>query len=123
MSEKLRSFNDLRVWQKAMDLVPEVYGLARKLPPFERFALVDQLRRAAISVPSNIAEGQARQHSKEFLQHLSIARGSLAEIETLLLLAVRLDYITQEDQAGIQQTIRDVRMPLSGLINRLQLKQ
>ena len=123
MTDTLKSFNDLRVWQKAMDLVPEIYQTVRKLPAIERFGLADQLRRAAISVPSNIAEGQARQHSREFLQHLPIARGSLAEIETLLLLAVRLTYIAQEDQARIQQKLRDVRMPLSGLINRLQSKQ
>jgi four helix bundle protein len=123
MTDTLKGFNDLRVWQKAMDLTPEIYQVVRKLPAIERFALADQLRRAAISLPSNIAEGQARQHSREFLQHLSIARASLAEMETLLLLAVRLAYITQEDQTKIQQKIRDVRMPLSGLINRLQSKQ
>ncbi|MCU0294249.1 MAG: four helix bundle protein, partial [Thermoanaerobaculaceae bacterium] len=116
---KVRSFRDLRVWQRAMELVPRVYELLKKLPREERFALVDQIRRAAVSIPSNIAQGHARRHTKEFLQHLSIARGSLAELLTLLLVAERLGYLPKREVEQIEQQISDVRMPLSGLINRL----
>ena len=86
------SFRDLEVWQQAMDLVVECYRLSEAFPKDERYGLTSQLRRAAVSIPSNIAEGHARQHTKEFLQFLSIARGSLAELETQLILAERLNF-------------------------------
>jgi four helix bundle protein len=120
MTSQVRSFEDLKVWQRAMDLVPCVYQLTRLLPPSERFVLVAQIQRAAVSIPANIAEGQARRHTKEFLQHLSIARGSLAELQTLLTVAERLGYLTGERLRSVRQAIVDVRMPLSGLISRLQ---
>ena len=75
MCEETRGYKDLIVWQMAMDLVPEVYQLSKRLPPEELYGLSDQIRRAAVSIPANIAEGQARQHPGEFIQHLSIARG------------------------------------------------
>ena len=120
MASHVKSFEDLKVWQRAMELVPLVYELVRTLPGSERYVLSDQIRRAAISVPANIAEGQARTHRKEFLQHLSIARGSLAELQTLLWVAERLQYVTKEQTRGAQQAIVDVRMLLAGLMNRLQ---
>jgi four helix bundle protein len=120
MTSGVRSFRDLKIWQRAIDLVPQVYQVARLLPPHERFGLMDQMRRAAVSVPSNIAEGQARRHTKEFIQHLSIARGSLAELQTLLLVAERLQYLNRETIAPIETVILDVLMPLSALIARLQ---
>jgi len=86
---EVMNYQDLIVWQKAMELAEIVYVLARKLPKEELFALSDQMRRAAISIPSNIAEGHARNSTKEFIQFLSIAKGSTAEIETQLLLCVR----------------------------------
>ena len=87
------SYRDLEVWQRAMDLVVACYGLTKAFPPSELYGLTGQLQRAAVSVPASIAEGQARQHIKEFLQHLSIANGSLAELETHILIAERLGYI------------------------------
>ena len=87
------SYRDLEVWQRAMDLVVACYGLTRAFPPNELYGLTGQLQRAAVSVPANIAEGQARQHAKEFQQHLSIANGSLAELETHILIAERLGYM------------------------------
>lgn len=83
----MASHQDLIVWQRAMQLVPLVYAVARRLPVEERYALADQLHRAAVSIPANIAEGQARQHHREFIQALTIARGSLAEVDTLLMIA------------------------------------
>lgn len=120
MTEKVKDYRDLKVWQRAMDLVPVAYRLARSLPRHEQFSLADQIRRSAVSVPANVAEGQARTHTREFLQHLSIARGSLAELHTLMLVAERLQYLTRAELDTIEQVIVDVRMPLSGLISRLQ---
>jgi four helix bundle protein len=98
---KIRSYKDLLVWQKAMTLVKEVYLLTAKFPADERFGLTAQMRRAAVSVPSNIAEGHARQGSKEYLQFLSHAGGSLAELETQTLLAISLNYCTREDAGKV----------------------
>ncbi len=88
------SYRDLNVWQMAMDLVVESYRLAKLLPTSERFALTRQITRAAVSVPANIAEGHGRLLRGEYLHHLSIARGSLKELETLLEIARRLGYVT-----------------------------
>jgi four helix bundle protein len=96
----MAGYRELQVWQRAMELVPAVYGVARLFLAQERYALADQLRRAAISVPANIAEGQARQHRREFIQALTIARGSLAEVDTLLLISVRLSLKPSSFQCG-----------------------
>lgn len=88
----VRHYRDLMVWQKAMDFVVDVYSLAREIPSTERFGLMQQLQRAAVSIPSNIAEGHQRRSRKEYLRFLSIARGSLAEAETQIMLLARLDY-------------------------------
>ncbi|HVN77545.1 MAG TPA: four helix bundle protein [Terriglobia bacterium] len=93
---KLKSYKDLLVWQKGIGLVRDIYSLTRSFPPDERFGLVSQLRRAAVSVPSNIAEGQSRHTSEEFVQFLSHAEGSLAELETQLLIAVELSFCSKE---------------------------
>jgi four helix bundle protein len=79
---KIRSFRDLRVWQVGMDLVEQIYLLTQTFPKYEMYGLAGQMQRAAVSIPSNIAEGQVREHLKEYLHHLSIARSSLAELET-----------------------------------------
>ncbi len=92
----MSSFRDLDVWQLGMDLVVEVYKLCRALPPEERFALTDQLRRAVISVPSNVAEGFSRNSPKEFRHFLQIASGSRAEVQTQLLIAERVGFLTRE---------------------------
>ena len=91
-----KDYKELIVWQKAMDLVVEVYQLVKLLPREEMYALSDQMRRAVISIPSNIAEGQARNSSKEFIQFLSIAKGSNAEIQTQLLICTKLRYLNEE---------------------------
>jgi four helix bundle protein len=89
----LNDYRDLRIWQVAMDLVVESYRLTDLLPPQERFGLIAQIRRAAISVPTNIAEGYGRLRRGEYLNHLSIARGSLMELQTLFAIAERLGYV------------------------------
>src|SRR5664280_272845 len=122
MPETVKSFRDLRVWQTAMEIVPAVYRLVRLLPQEERFALGDQIRRAAVNIPSNIAEGHARRYTKEYLQHLSIARGSLAELHTLLLLAEKLGYLQPQQVNPVENALQDLRMPLAGLMARLEEK-
>ena len=92
----IESYRDLLVWQKAMDLVEGVYDATLKLPASERFGLVSQLRRAAVSIPSALAEGHARASTREFSHYISIARGSLAEVETQLLLTRRLGFLPVE---------------------------
>ena len=119
-AETTRGYRELIVWQKAMELVPAVYQLVKKLPAEERYALSDQLRRAVVSIPANIAEGQARQHSAEFVQHLAIARGSLAEVDTLLLVAVSLGYLREADLDPLTPSLVEVRRLLQGLMQRLR---
>ena len=115
-----RRHHDLIAWQRAVDLVKAVYKLAESLPDSERFGLVSQMRRAAVSVPSNIAEGAARHSSKEFLQSLYIARGSLAEIETQLVLCRELGFVI--DVSALDQLISELFSILSGLIRSLQAR-
>ena len=90
------SFRDLRVWQAGMDLVELVYRLTESFPPKEIYGLTGQMRPCAVSVPSNIAEGHTREHSKEYLHHISMAQASLAELQTQLEIAGRLNYLSKE---------------------------
>lgn len=114
-----RGYRDLVVWKRGIALVPVIYRFAARLPKHEMYALADQLRRACISIPANIAEGQARRHRKEFLQHLSIARGSLAEINTLLVVAAELGYLSSDELSGLESQLNEIGRPLQGLISRL----
>jgi four helix bundle protein len=122
MTSTVQSFMDLKVWQKGMELVPETYRLTAKLPRQEQYGLGGQIRRAAVSIPANIAEGHGRQHTGEFVQHLSIARQSLAEFQTLLILTVRLGYSREREIDVANELITDIRMLLFDLIRRLQSK-
>jgi len=117
---KVDSYRDLRVWQAAIDLVPAVYALLKRFPKEETFALAGQVRRAVVSVAANIAEGHARQHTREFLQHLSIARGSLAEVDTLLVIAEKLGYISAPELESVSEHLQKVRMLLYGLARGLR---
>ena len=112
-------FKDLIVWQKSMDLVLEIYRLTRLLPQEERYALSDQLRRAAVSIPSNIAEGQARIHTKEFANFLSIAKGSSAELETQLLICSRLNYLSDEQIEISVNLINEVGKMLNAMLRKI----
>ncbi len=115
-----KGFRDLQVWQLAIDWVPSIYKIANAMPSMELNALGNQLRRAAVSVPTNIAEGQARQYGKEFLQFIYIARGSLAETETLLELAFRLNYIEEAQFNSQLCAIAEIRKMLQGLVAHLR---
>ena len=92
---KVLNYRELIVWQKAMELVTEIYQLVKLLPKEEIYALSSQMRRAAVSIPSNIAEGQQRKSTKEFANFLSISRGSVAELETQLFICINLNYLTE----------------------------
>ena len=113
-----RAHHDLRVWQEAMELVKMIYQSSSSFPESENFGLKSQIRRAAISVPSNIAEGAARTSAKEFLQFLSISRGSLSEVETQMLISKNLGYLKNPDHVMEQND--KVFGLLGGLINSLR---
>lgn len=110
-----KDFKDLIVWQKSMELVAEVYRLVKKLPKEELYALSDQIRRSAISIPSNIAEGQGRNSMKEFNQFLAIAKGSKAELETQLLLCVQINYLDKAEIDTASTLIQEIGKMLNAL--------
>lgn len=114
---KVRNYQDLIVWQKAMDLVEQVYASSRSFPREEIYSLTNQLRRAAVSVPSNIAEGQGRRTTADFVRHLSISYGSLRELETQTIIAARLKYFTTESCNDILKRAGEVGRLLNGLMS------
>jgi len=116
---KIESHRDLVVWQKAMDLAVAAYRVSQGLPRSEDYGLTSQLRRAAASVPANIAEGSARGSRKDYAHFLSIAKGSLMELETFLMLAVRLEYLTEEQVAPVLQLATEISKMLTTLRARL----
>mgnify|MGYP000306518266 CR=1 FL=1 len=116
----VKNYRDLRVWQAAMDLVVMVYEKSEKFPAKELYGLTSQIRRAAVSVPSNIAEGHTRESTKEYLHHLSIADASLAEVETQIEIAFRLNYCTQEERDKILTHSTLLGKQLYSLHNALQ---
>jgi four helix bundle protein len=114
-----RGFRRLTVWQKSYTFVLGVYGYSKTFPGEERYGLTSQLQRAVISIPANIAEGYERNHRKEYLQFLHIARGSLGEVETYLLLGRDLGYLTNEAYQFLEKQRCDIAKLLKGLINSL----
>ena len=117
---KIRSHRDLIAWQKAMNLVTQVYGLTKTFPHEEIYGLTKQTRRAAASVPANIAEGQGRRLKREFHQFLGNARGSLMELDTHLELAFRVGYIKSEQHLAIQRDLNEVGRILNGLMRSIK---
>lgn len=116
----LKSYKDFKVWQKAMDLTVEIYKLVKLLPKEETYALSDQMRRAVVSIPSNIAEGQGRNSNKEFMNFAGIARGSLSELETQLQICVKLNYITEQRAENTLKLCNEVGKMLTNLIKTLR---
>ena len=119
----LRTYRDLDVWQRSLLLVSDVYRLTRKLPPDERFGLTAQLRRAAVSISCNIAEGYGRSTRGEYLNHVSIARGSLFEVEALCHVCASLALLTSEELKPIATHLVHLRRMLRRLKERLQPKR
>jgi len=119
---KTSSFRDLEVWQEAMALVEDVYALTRGFPREEQYGLTSQVRRASISIPSNIGEGWRRRRRRAYLHHLDIALGSQGEVDVQVELAARLRYCTVADREHLQARIDKVGRMLNGLIAALQPK-
>ncbi len=117
-----KSYKDLEVWQKAMDLVIECYQCTQTYPKSEVYGLSNQLQRAAVSVPANIAEGQGRQYDTEFIQFLYIASGSLTELETHIQIALRLGYISSDHADKLLSKAGEVGRLLNGLLRFLRSK-
>ncbi len=119
----LRTFKDLKVWQKSYDLCLSIYKYLRKFPSDEKFGLTSQIRRAAVSVPSNIAEGYGRKTTQEYIYSCYIAYGSLCELETQLQLSKDLEYLNQKDFNSILENLQEVERMLKALIRSLEYKK
>jgi len=117
---QLSDYKELEAWQIAMDLAQEVYRLTRDFPKEEIYGLTNQIRRAAVSIPSNLAEGAARAGNKEFLHFLHVARGSASELETQLFLAIKLGYL--RDSVDLLALLSSTRRLINGLIRSLKEK-
>jgi four helix bundle protein len=115
----LRSYRELKVWKRSMVLVTDVYRISRSFPPDERFGLTSQLRRAAVSITTNIAEGYGRATRGEYLNHLSVARGSLFEVEALITVSAELSFLTKEELSTLQDHLIQMRAMLRALRNSL----
>ena len=115
----INNFRDLRVWQLGMDLVEMIYRCTQAFPQQEMYGLISQMRRSAVSIPSNIAEGHTREHSKEYLYHLSVAQGSLAELQTQIEIARRLEYLSNDQAQQISEQALSLTRQLYSLRNAL----
>ena len=116
----VQSYRDLVAWNKAMDLVTEIYRVTHNFPKEELFGLMSQLRRAAVSIPSNIAEGKGRLSKGEFRQFLGNARGSLAEVETQILIAQNLNYLDEPEANKLLAMVEEVGKVLNGLLSAVK---
>ena len=116
----MNSYRDLIVWQKSMDLVTKIYQLITRLPNDEKFGLTSQIKRSAVSIPSNIAEGYGRNYRKDYSRFLQIARGSLYENQTQLEIAINLSFIETDDLKEIKELSLEVEKMLNSLIKKLE---
>jgi four helix bundle protein len=116
----VQSYRDLVAWNKSMDLVTEIYQVTEKFPKEELFGLMSQLRRAAVSIPSNIAEGKGRLSKGEFRQFLGNARGSLAEVETQIIIAQNLAYLDEAETKRLLTQVEEVGKILNGLLSAVK---
>ena len=123
MTTTFKSYQDLAVWKRAMKLTKEVYQVTRNFPADERFGLTNQIRRAAVSIPSNLAEGHARAGAAEFARFISISMGSVAELETQLMLARELEYGDPEALEKTLQDLNEIGKMLRGLAKAIQTRR
>lgn len=119
MNQSTQSYKDFVVWQKGIELAKCIYAVTRRFPNEERFGLTSQMRRAAISIPSNVAEGQARRTTPEFIQFVSHAEGSAAELDTQIILAVELNFCRKADVLPIYELNDEIRRMLNALRRKL----
>jgi four helix bundle protein len=115
----METHKDLLVWQRSISLVTAIYEVTKSFPKEELYCIVNQIRRAAISIPSNIAEGSARKNTKEFIQFLHIAMGSAAELETQMIISMNLKYIDNQRSNSFQKELNEIIKMISGLIKSL----
>ncbi|KAF0108859.1 MAG: S23 ribosomal protein [Anaerolineaceae bacterium] len=118
--QKIRGFKDLIVWQRSVALAVKIYQITRTFPREEIYGLTSQIRRAAISIPSNIAEGHGRGSQSAFASHLDIALGSAAELETQLEIALKIGYLSQENHVSLLAELTEITRMLYGLLNKVQ---
>jgi four helix bundle protein len=118
----LKNYQELLVWQKAHSLVLDIYKISSRFPQEEQFGIVQQIRRAAYSVPANIAEGFERSYTKEFIRFITVAKGSLSETKYFLILSRDLGYIEQEVYFELEKDFDEIGKMLNGLINSLRKK-
>lgn len=116
----IKSYKDLQVWQKSVELVKEVYRITKHFPKSERFGLIDQIRRCSVSIPSNIAEGKARQHINEYIQFLYIALGSCAELDTQMTIAKELNFAPETALKVILTELTHITKMIRKLITNLR---
>ena len=119
MEKGIKRFKDLRIWQKGIEIVSDIYILTKKFPKEELYGLTSQIRRSAISIPSNIAEGFRRYHNKEYKQFLYITLGSCAELETQIAIANNLKYITEDIEIELTEKLDHICRMTSNLIKKL----
>ena len=119
MTEKIKNFQDLRIWQKGIEVVKNIYIMTKKFPKEELYGLTSQMRRSAVSIPSNIAEGFRRYHNKEYRQFLYITMGSCAELETQIIIANELNYINNNNKIELIEKIKYICRMINQLIKKL----
>ena len=119
-ADKINSYRDLIIWQKSMVVAENVYSITSKFPPEEKYGLMSQMRRSAVSIPSNIAEGRSRSSRKDFTQFLRIALGSINELETQLELSLRLSFLSKTDYNKIISTLLEVKKMIFKMISSLK---
>ena len=123
MNNAIRSYRDLEAWKRAIALVVEAYRVSEQFPRHERFGLTSQLRRAAVSVPSNIAEGHSRRTRQAYINHLNIALGSLSEFETQLILSVHLGFVREDQVEVLACVTREAGQLVMALVHALERSQ
>jgi four helix bundle protein len=123
MKDSFKSYRDLEVWQKSMGLAKEVYQVTSSFPTDEKFGLTNQMRRAAVSIPSNLAEGHARSGTQEFKHFISMAIGSVAELETQILLSAELGYLNENRKSDLFEQLDIIGKMLRGLYKSLNRKE
>ena len=118
--EKTKHYQDLLVWQKSIDLAEAIYTVTKNYPKEEMYGIISQMRRCAVSIASNIAEGQSRGSSAQFAHFLSISKGSISELETQLFISKRLKFISEDEYNQVQNNLSEIGRMLNGLIKAIK---